>query len=152
MSVADGLSGARLGRAGVSRALATSSNKGLGKTLVTFGLSRLYRGSIAATNDQGRPCVLGTGGLTRAVDTRNEPAMRLYSASASPASRRLPFVRAARRRVRVIAFHAVFFELALTSPQSCPHQVPARSRKRGKKNFPSGKWLKLPDLRDFMPW
>lgn len=69
--------------------------KGLGKTLMTFGLSRLYPGSIAATNDQGRPCVQGTGGLTCAVDTRNEPAMRLYrQLGFASFARRLPFVRA----------------------------------------------------------
>lgn len=52
--------------------------KGLGKRLLRMGMAALYRTAVGPTARAGHPHVVGGGGLTCAVDTRNPPAVELY--------------------------------------------------------------------------
>jgi GNAT superfamily N-acetyltransferase len=59
--------------------------KGLGSILLNMGLRRVL-GAARPEESGGQPgepsrCVVGPGGVTCAVDTRNAPAMRLYRAA-----------------------------------------------------------------------
>jgi ribosomal protein S18 acetylase RimI-like enzyme len=52
--------------------------KGLGHNLMALGLKAIHEQVLTAGRPAGPPHIAGGGGLTCAVDTRNEPAMRLY--------------------------------------------------------------------------
>ena len=80
--------------------------KGLASNLMGSGIAALYRGSVTGTaaGVQARPAgvgvqVRGTGGLTCAVDMRNQPALRLYQRLGFVrTSLRLPWVKSLRTR------------------------------------------------------
>lgn len=80
--------------------------KGLASNLMGAGIARLYRGHVTGTTGgvKARAVgvgvqVRGTGGLTCAVDMRNQPALRLYQRLGFVrTSLRLPWVKSLRAR------------------------------------------------------
>ena len=67
---------------------------GLGSMLLSFGLRRLYDGSLRATAGADQLRIAGTGGMTCAVDSRNASAVKLYRrAGFERFGVRVPYVR-----------------------------------------------------------
>lgn len=72
--------------------------RGIGSRLLRFGIDEVERHFVGdADTERGRLRIAGSGGLTCAVDTRNVPAMNLYShAGFHRFATRVPYVRSLR--------------------------------------------------------